>query len=406
MEAVARERAPRRRAGPRRGRAGADGHSGQSRAPRKGPAARSGSASPPGRRSTPTWATRRWPATASCELKKVRCAIRYGADTVMDLSTGDGDRRHPPADHRRGQRAGRHGAHLPDGRAARRHRRHAAAGLPRRGRAAGRAGRRLHDGPLRAAARAPAAGGEASDGHRQPGRLAGGQVDGRPRPARTRSTRTSTSCARSCGRTTSPGAWATGCGPGSIADASDEAQFAELAGDGRAGRAGVGAGLPGDDRGAGPRAHGPDRDERPPAEGVVPRGAVLRARSAGDRRGAGLRPHHQRDRRGDGGVVRGGDALLRDAQGAPGAAEPGGRPPGGDRLQDRRPRGRRGPAPPRRAGPRRRPVAGPLRLRLGRAVPAGAGPRDRPADARGVAAGGRWPDARLLHACAGRSSAR
>ena len=53
-----------------------------------------------------------------------------------------------------------------------------------------------------AAARAPAADRAARDGHRQPRRLAGGQVDDGPRPSRTRSTRTSTTCATSCASTT------------------------------------------------------------------------------------------------------------------------------------------------------------------------------------------------------------
>jgi phosphomethylpyrimidine synthase len=45
-------------------------------------------------------------------------------------------------------------------------------------------------------------------------------------------------------------------------------------------------------------------------------------------------------------LVRRGDALLRDAQGASGLAGPRGRQAGGDRLQDRRPRGRPRQGPP------------------------------------------------------------
>ena len=82
-----------------------------------------------------------------CELAKLLLAVRYGADTVMDLSTGEDidavrQRIIDAADG-----AGRHRADLPGGRAAGRHRRHAAAGLPRHCRAAGPAGRRLHDDP-------------------------------------------------------------------------------------------------------------------------------------------------------------------------------------------------------------------------------------------------------------------
>ena len=64
-----------------------------------------------------------------CELEKLLLAVRYGADTVMDLSTGERDRRRAAADHRRGRRAGRHGADLPGGPAVGRHRRHAAAAI-------------------------------------------------------------------------------------------------------------------------------------------------------------------------------------------------------------------------------------------------------------------------------------
>ena len=69
-----------------------------------------------------------------------------------------------------------------------------------------------------------------------------------------------------------------------------------------------------------------------------------------------------------------------------GLPEPGRRAAGGDRLQDRRPRRRPGPAPPRRPRARRRPEPGPLRLRLGGAVSPVARSRDRPADARRIAA--------------------
>jgi phosphomethylpyrimidine synthase len=55
----------------------------------------------------------------------------------------------------------------------------------------------------------------------------------------------------------------------------------------------------------------------------------------------GIRPHHERDRRGPDRVVRHRDALLRDPEGAPGSAQPGRREAGRDRLPDRR--ARRGP---------------------------------------------------------------
>ena len=135
-------------------------------------------------RSTPTSATRPSPADIDGELEKLHTAVHFGADTVMDLSTGSDIDAHPPGDHRRLARADRHGADLPDARRARRrHRRHDAAALSRHGRAPGEAGRRLHDGPLRRPARAPAPDDGPRHRHRQPRRLADRQVDDGPPPA-------------------------------------------------------------------------------------------------------------------------------------------------------------------------------------------------------------------------------
>ena len=69
--------------------------------------------------------------------------------------------------------------------------------------------------------------------------------------------------------------------------------------------------------GPGPRPDAQDQGERRPAADGLPRGAVLHAGAAGHRHRARLRPHHVGDRRGDDRLVRHGDALLRDAQGAP-----------------------------------------------------------------------------------------
>ena len=66
------------------------------------------------------------------------------------------------------------------------------------------------------------------DGHRQPRRLAGGQVDGGPRRGEPLLHALRRAVRHHASSTTSPGAWATGCGRARIADASDEAQFAEL----------------------------------------------------------------------------------------------------------------------------------------------------------------------------------
>ena len=79
----------------------------------------------------------------------------------------------------------------------------------------------------------------------------------------------------------------------------------------------------GDGRRPGPHPDGPDRDEHQEADRSLPRRAVLRARPAGDRHRPGLRPHHQRHRRGPRRLERRGDALLRDAEGAPRPARTG-----------------------------------------------------------------------------------
>ncbi len=81
---------------------------------------------------------------------------------------------------------------------------------------------------LRRPARAFAPDHGTGHGHRQPRRVADREVDDDPTGSKTRSSRTSKTCATSCASTTSPGAWENGLRPGSIADASDDAQFAEL----------------------------------------------------------------------------------------------------------------------------------------------------------------------------------
>ena len=80
---------------------------------------------------------------------------------------------------------------------------------------------------------------------------------------------------------------------------------------------------------------------------VLPRGALLHARPADHRHRPGLRPHHLGHRRGDDRLVRHRHALLRDPEGAPRPAQPGGREGRDDRLQDRRPRRRPGQGPSR-----------------------------------------------------------
>ena len=111
-----------------------------------------------------------------------------------------------------------------------------------------------------------------------------------------------------------------GLRPGSIRDANDRAQFAELETLGELTKSRLGQGLPGDDRRPRPRAAAQDQDQRRQAAQGMRRGAVLYARPAGDRHRAGLRPHHLGDRRCDDRLVRHRHALLRHAEGASRAA--------------------------------------------------------------------------------------
>ncbi len=149
--------------------------------------------------------------------------------------------------------------------------------------------------------------------------------------------------------TTSSFSLGDGLRPGSTADANDEAQFAELETLGELTKT----------------AWAHDCQVMIEGPGHVPMHLIRRTwRSSSeicheapfytlgpldDRHRAGLRPHHLGDRRRDDRLVRHGDALLRDAQGAPRPARQEGRQGRRHRLQDRGPR--RGPrqGPPRSA---------------------------------------------------------
>ena len=140
-----------------------------------------------------------------------------------------------------------------------------------------------------------------------------------------------------------------GLRPGSIADANDAAQFAELETLGELTKVAWKHGVQVMIEGPGHVPMHKIKANMDKQLDRLPRGAVLHAGAADHRRRARLRPHHLGHRRGDDRLVRHRHALLRDAQGAPGPARPRGRQAGRDRLQDRRPRRRPRQGPPRRA---------------------------------------------------------
>jgi hypothetical protein len=134
-----------------------------------------------------------------------------------------------------------------------------------------------------------------------------------------------------------------GLRPGSIADANDAAQFAELETLGELTQIASAKDCQVVIEGPG---HVPMHKIKANMDKqlAVRRSAVLYARAADYRYRTPLRPHHLRHRRGDDRLVRHRDALLRDAGGAPW-------PAGSRRRQDRRHH-------LQDRGPRRRPRQG------------------------------------------------
>jgi phosphomethylpyrimidine synthase len=188
-----------------------------------------------------------------------------------------------------------------------------------------------------------------------------------------------------------------GLRPGSIADANDAAQFGELETLGELTQIAWKHDVQVMIEGPGHVPMHLIKENMDKQLEALPRGAVLHARPADHRHRARLRPHHQRHRRGHDRLVRHGDALLRHAEGAPRPARQGRRQGRHHRLQDRRPRRRPRQGPPRRADPRQRAVQGALRVPLGRPVQ----PRPRPGHGariprRDAAAGRRQGRALLL----------
>jgi phosphomethylpyrimidine synthase len=144
-----------------------------------------------------------------------------------------------------------------------------------------------------------------------------------------------------------------GLRPGAIADANDAAQFAELETLGELTKIAWAKGCAGDDRRARPCADAQDQGKHGEAAARMRRGPLLYAWAAHHGYCAGLRPHHLRHRRSDDRLVWHRDALLCDTQGASGPARPGRCESRRRHLPPRRPRGRPRQGPPRRAGARR-----------------------------------------------------
>ena len=165
---------------------------------------------------------------------------------------------------------------------------------------------------------------------------------------------------------------------------------------GRADEDRVGVRRAGDERRPRPRADAPDSREHGEAARVVQRSAVLHARPADHRRRARLRPHHLGDRRGDDRLVRHRDALLRHAEGTPRPAESRRREGRRDRLQDRRARRRPGEGPSARPRLGRCAVEGAVRVPVGRSVQPVDGSGDRARVSRRNAAGRRRQGRALL----------
>ena len=168
----------------------------------------------------------------------------------------------------------------------------------------------------------------------------------------------------------------------------------------------VGARLPGHDRGTRARAHAPHPGEHDARTRGVPRGPVLHAGSAHHRHRARLRPHHLGHRRRHDRLDGHRHALLRHAQGAPRVAQQEGRQGRHHRLQDRRPRRRPRQGARRRARLGRCDVARAIRVPLGGPVQPLARSRDRARVPRRDASRARRQDRALLLDVRARSSAR
>ena len=121
---------------------------------------------------------------------------------------------------------------------------------------------------------------------------------------------------------------------------------------------------------------------------------------------AGLRPHHQRHRRGDDRLVRHGDALLRHAQGASGPARPRRRQGRRHHLQDRRARRRSRQGPSGARASATTPCRGRASSSAGATSSTCRSIRRRPRSSTTRPCRPTAPSSRISARCAGRNSAR
>ena len=302
------------RAGPRRGRRRAHGDPRQQGPPRLPASTRCASAAPAATKINANMGASPVSSGTDEEVEKLRWAERWGADTVMDLSTGGDLDAHARGDHARTPRVpigtvpiysmiiGRRIEDL-DERA-----------ILDGARAPGAAGRRLLHDPRRRAARAPAAacserligivsrGGSLLAKWMIAPRQAEPDVRALRRDLRDHAPLRRDLLARRRPAPRRPGRR-------HRRGAARRARDAR-----RAHRARLAPRRAGDGRGPGPRALRPDRVQHEAPAPALPRRALLRARPARHRHLPRLRPHHELHRRHRGRLPRRGDALLRDAR--------------------------------------------------------------------------------------------
>ena len=168
----------------------------------------------------------------------------------------------------------------------------------------------------------------------------------------------------------------------------------------------LGQGRAGHERRPRPRPHAHDRGEHGQAARMVPRGAVLHPRAAHHRHRPRLRPHHQRHRRRHDRLVRLRHALLRHAQGTPRPAEQEGRQGRRHHLQDSPPTPPTSPKATPAPNTATTPSAKPASNSAGRTSSTSASTPKPPASSTTRPSRRKAPRPRTSAPCAARTSAR